>query len=48
MEGLRLTAEVMTTFDTADAPVQAILLAARVSHLKAARRIRDEILAADL
>jgi hypothetical protein len=46
MEGLQLTADVTTTFGTADALAEAILLTARVSYLKAAMQVRDEILAA--
>lgn len=46
MEGIQLAADVTTTFGTADALAEAILLTARVSYLKAAIQIRDEILAA--
>jgi hypothetical protein len=46
MEGIQLTAEAMTAFGTADALAEAILITARVSYLKAAMQVRDEILAA--
>ena len=46
MEGLQLTADVTTTFGTADGLAEAIMLTARVSYLKAAMQVRDEILAA--
>jgi hypothetical protein len=46
MEGIQLTAEAMTTFGTADALAEAILLTARVSYLKATMQVREEILAA--